>query len=63
MSKEQDTPKEGLKRCTIFLEDEQIEAVDELAREYTKNLRQKWTRSSIVRLAVGDFLTKIKKMV
>ncbi|MBI5892780.1 MAG: hypothetical protein HZB79_03855 [Deltaproteobacteria bacterium] len=55
--------KEQLKPCTIFLEDEQIEALDELAEEYTRSLGQKWTRSSVVRLAVGDFLTKMKKMV
>lgn len=55
-------PKEKLKPCTIFLEDEQTEALDELAKEYTKAFGQRWTRGSVVRLAVGDFLTKIQKM-
>ena len=63
MTQKNKSQKEELKRCTIFLEDEQVEAVDELAEEYSKTLGQKWTRSSIVRVAVGDFLTKMKKMV
>lgn len=63
MPKTNKEQKEELKPCTIFLEDEQIEALDELAEEYSKTLGQKWTRSSVVRVAVGDFLTKMKKMV
>lgn len=63
MPKPNNPTKEQLKPCTIFLEDEQVEALDELAKEYTKVLGQKWTRSAVVRLAVGDFLTKMKKIL
>ncbi len=52
----------SLRRCTIYLEDEHLEALDELAREYTERLGQRWTRSAVVRLALSDFLTKIGKM-
>ncbi|MBI5048178.1 MAG: hypothetical protein HZB54_04450 [Deltaproteobacteria bacterium] len=63
MTKTTNEEKEELKRCTIFLEEDQVEAIDELAKEFQKNLKQKWTRSAVVRVAVGNFLTNIKKMV
>jgi len=63
MAKTKHEEKEELQRCTIFLEEEQVEAIDELAKEFQKNLGQKWTRSGVVRLAVGSFLTNMKKMV
>jgi hypothetical protein len=44
------------------LEEEHIEHLDELAKEYSKTLGQRWTRSAVVRLAVGDFLTKLGKI-
>jgi len=60
MSKEHE--EEELKRCTLYLETEHIEHLDMLALEYSKNLGQRWARSAVVRLAVGDFLTKIGKI-
>jgi hypothetical protein len=63
MAKIRNEGQEELQRCTIFLEEEQVEAIDELAKEFQKNLGQKWTRSAVVRLAVGNFLTNMKKMV
>ncbi|MBI3752851.1 MAG: hypothetical protein HY266_02245 [Deltaproteobacteria bacterium] len=62
MIKTESEEKEELRRCTIFLEEEQVEALDELAKEFQKNLKQKWTRSAVVRLAVGNFLTNMQKM-
>lgn len=52
-----------LKRCTVFLESDHIESLDELARRYSKELGQRWTRSAVVRLAVGDFLTRMGRIV
>jgi hypothetical protein len=54
---------EELRRCCVFLEEEHIEYLDELAKEYSKTLGQRWTRSAVVRLAVGDFLTKLGKII
>jgi hypothetical protein len=53
---------EELRRCSVLLEEEHIEHLDELAKEYSKTLGQRWTRSAVVRLAVGDFLTKLGKI-
>ncbi|MBI5826564.1 MAG: hypothetical protein HZB22_02375 [Deltaproteobacteria bacterium] len=53
---------EELKRVTVALEEEQIEKLKELAEEYRKKLGQRWTLAAMVRVAVGDFLTKMGKM-
>ncbi|MFZ3072412.1 MAG: hypothetical protein WA162_04140 [Thermodesulfobacteriota bacterium] len=53
---------EELKDVTVCLEEEQIEALKELAIEYTSKLKQNWDMSAVVRVAVGDFLTKMGKM-
>ena len=53
---------EELKDVMVCLEEEQIEALEELAIEYSVKLKQKWDLSAVVRVAVGDFLTKMGKM-
>ena len=53
---------EPLKRVTVMLEEEQVDGLRELAEEYRKKLGQRWTMSAIVRVAVGDFLTRMGKM-
>lgn len=51
-----------LREVTIELEDDQIEALEELAGEYRGRLGQDWDLGAVVRLAVGDFLTRLGKM-
>ena len=53
---------EEIVRCTLYLEEEHLEHLDELAKEYSAMLGQRWTRSAVVRLAVGDFLTKVGRI-
>ncbi len=53
---------EPLKKVSIMLEEEQVEKLTELAAEYKKTLGQRWTMSAMVRVAVGDFLTRMGKM-
>lgn len=53
---------EALKRLTVMLEEEQVEKLKELAGEYRKTLGQRWTISAMIRVAVGDFLTRMGKM-
>lgn len=53
---------EELKKVTVALEEEQIDMLKELAVEYREKLGQRWTLSAMVRVAVGDFLTKMGKM-
>jgi hypothetical protein len=56
------THTEELRKVSIDLEEDQIEALEELAGEYRKRLGQEWDLGAVVRLAVGDFLTKLGKM-
>ena len=52
---------EEFKRISLLLEEEQVEMLRMLASEYKAKLGQKWTISAMVRVAVGDFLTKMGK--
>ncbi len=54
---------EPLKKITVMLEEEQVEELKELAEEYRKKLGPKWNLSALVRVAVGDFLTRMGKIV
>ena len=54
--------KEELVKVSVMLEDEQLAQLKEIAVEYKAKLGQKWTVSAVVRVAVGDFLTKMWRM-
>ncbi len=53
---------EPMKRITVMLEEDQVEKLKELADEYRKKLGPKWNFSAIMRVAVGDFLTRMGKI-
>ena len=48
----------GLVAVTIELEDEHIPALDQVAAELTKELKQPWDRGAVVRLALSEFFSK-----
>ena len=48
----------GLVEVTIELEDEHIPALDQVAAELTKELKQSWDRGAVVRLALSEFFSK-----
>jgi hypothetical protein len=52
----------GLVEVTIQLEDEHIPALDEVAAELTKELRQPWDRGAVVRLALSEFFSRRGKI-
>lgn len=53
---------EELREVLVTLEEEQIEALEEMANEYREKLGQDWDLSAMLRVAVGHFLTKMGKM-
>lgn len=61
MSGEHDHHEELVKK-TVMLEEDQVEMLNELAGEYKEKLNQRWSLSAMVRVAVGDFLTKMGKL-
>jgi hypothetical protein len=52
----------GLVPVTIELEDEHIPALDEVAAELTKELKQDWDRGAVVRLALSEFFSRRGKI-
>jgi hypothetical protein len=54
---------EKLKKISICLEEEVIEALEELAEEYSKETGQKWSKGAVIRLALSEFFTKRGKML
>jgi ABC-type Zn2+ transport system substrate-binding protein/surface adhesin len=52
----------GLVDVTIQLEDEHIPALDEVAAELTKELKQSWDRGAVVRLALSEFFSRRGKI-
>ena len=49
---------EKLKQTKVYLEEEVLEALDELAEEYSKEMGQKWSRGAVIRLALSEFFSK-----
>ncbi len=52
----------GLVDVTIQLEDEHIPALDEVAAELTRDLKQPWDRGAVVRLALSEFFSRRGKI-
>jgi len=54
MSEEQ----ERLRRFTVYLEEDQIEALSEVVKEMRAVLGKRWSKGAVIRLALSEFLTK-----
>jgi hypothetical protein len=52
----------GLVEVKLLLEDEHLDALDEVAAEITKELRQPWDRGAVVRLALSEFFSRRGKI-
>lgn len=52
----------GLVEVTIQLEDEHIPALDDVAAELSKELKQPWDRGAVVRLALSEFFSRRGKI-
>jgi hypothetical protein len=52
----------GLVEVMIQLEDEHIPALDEVAAQLTKELKQPWDRGAVVRLALSEFFSRRGKI-
>lgn len=50
------------RKVEVLIEEEQLELLNKLADEYREKLGKGWNLSAIVRVAIGDFLTKMGKM-
>ena len=52
----------GLVEVTLLLEDEHLDALDEVAAELTRDLRQTWDRGAVVPLALSEFFSRRGKI-
>jgi hypothetical protein len=52
----------GLVEVTLLLEDEHLDALDEVAEELTRDLKQPWDRGAVVRLALSEFFSRRGKI-
>jgi hypothetical protein len=58
-----DHDNEKLVRTTVYLEEEIMEAIEELAEEYSRDTGQKWSRGAVVRLALSEFFSRRGKIL
>ncbi len=54
---------EKLKKISISLEEEVLEAIEELAEEYSKETGRKWSKGAVIRLALSEFFSKRGKIL
>ncbi len=54
---------EKLKKISISIEEEVLEAIEELAGEYSKETGQKWSKGAVIRVALSEFFSKRGKIL
>ncbi|HYA27125.1 MAG TPA: hypothetical protein VEE82_03925 [Thermodesulfovibrionales bacterium] len=54
---------EKLVKISLHLEEEVLDALGELAVEYTKETGKKWSRGAVVRLALSEFFSHRGKII
>ena len=54
---------EKLVKTTVFLEEDVLEAIEELAAQYSKETGQRWSRGAVIRLALSEFFTRRGKIL
>ena len=54
---------EKLKKTSVYLEEEVLEALEEAALELGKETGRKWSRGAVIRVALSDFFTRRGKML
>jgi hypothetical protein len=54
---------EKLVKTSVHLEEEVLEALEEVAREYSKETGQKWSRGGVIRVALSEFFSRRGKIL
>jgi hypothetical protein len=55
--------KEKLIRTTVYLEEEVLEALEDLAVQYAKETGQKWSKGAVIRVALSEFFSRRGKIL
>jgi hypothetical protein len=54
---------EKLVKTTVHLEPEVMEALEEVAKEYSAETGQKWSRGAVIRVALSEFFSRRGKIL
>jgi hypothetical protein len=54
---------EKLVKTSVYLEEEVMEALEETAEELEMETGKRWSRGSVIRLAISDFFARKGKIV
>lgn len=54
---------ETLKKTSVYLEEEVLEALEKTALEFEKETGRKWSMGAVIRVALSDFFTRRGKML
>jgi hypothetical protein len=54
---------EKLVKTSVYLEEEVLEALEEVAQEYSKEMGQKWSRGAVIRVALSEFFSRRGKIL
>ena len=54
---------EDFVELSVTLEEDQLRELEKLASEYAEELDQDWDVSAVIRVAVGDFLNKLGRIL
>ncbi len=52
-----------LVRITVYLEEEMIEAIDEIKKELIKETKKRWSRGAVIRLVISEFFSKRERIL
>ncbi len=62
-SEEEHDHEEAFVDLMVTLEEDQLEELKKIAAEYKAQLNQNWDVSAVMRVAVGDFLNKLGRIL
>jgi hypothetical protein len=54
---------EKLVKTSVYLEEEVLEALEDFAETYSKELGQKWSKGAVIRVALSDFFSRRGKIL
>ncbi|HTR44956.1 MAG TPA: hypothetical protein VMH06_04520 [Thermodesulfovibrionales bacterium] len=54
---------EKLVKTSVYLEEEVLDALEDVAKEYSKETGQKWSRGGVIRVALSEFFSRRGKIL
>jgi len=45
-------------KTSVYLEEEVLDALEDVAKEYSRDTGQKWSRGGVIRVALSEFFSR-----